>query len=609
MLQQMRSSAKWIWLFIIAAFVGGFLFVETSGLLGRDQLTPTTAVGSVNGVGIPYMTWVNLSNAIAQQREQGTGRSLDLDERRQVEEQAFEQLVGEILLEQEYRRRGIRVTNQEIIEAAQLQPPPALMQNPQLQTDGQFDIEKYQRFLKSPQARQQGLLIQLENYYRTEIPRAKLFSQLAGDVYVSDAKLWGVYKDTRDSALVSYVAFDAASVPDSAVSVGEDEMRRFYDANRARFKRTGRAVLNLLTILRTITAADTAVVRANALALRDEIVKGAKFDDVAKRESADTNSAVNGGALGMSAKGRFMAEFEKAAFNLRPGEISQPVLSPAGFHIIRIDALKGDSIDVRHILLRIQQTDSNAVITDRMADQLARIASAATEPQRFDSAAKLLQLKPEVVQAYEGQPALTGFGPAPGVSAWAFGGARVGETSELFDSEAAYFLARLDTLVEGGTASFEEVKTDIRANLIRRKKAESLVPRARALAEAAARTSLEDAAKASDIAVRSSPMFARPTFVEGLGRLNAAIGAAFTLPLNVVSEPIVTDDAVVVQRVDRRNEVTREEWEKQKDTQRREALAGLRQARVRSYVDGLREGADVKDRRKQINSQARQQAA
>ena len=102
-----------------------------------------------------------------------------------MDDQAFEQLVTEILLQQEYKKRGIKVTDAEIIQAAQFSPPPELIQNPELQTDGQFDIAKYQRLLKSSAARQNGLLVQLENYYRNEIPRAKLYDQIAGDVFIS----------------------------------------------------------------------------------------------------------------------------------------------------------------------------------------------------------------------------------------------------------------------------------------------------------------------------------------------------------------------------------------------------------------------------------------
>jgi peptidyl-prolyl cis-trans isomerase D len=607
-LQQMRSAAKWIWILVFLFFVGGFLLLDTSGLLGRDQLTPSTAVATVNGVDVPYMSWLNLSNTIAQQREQGSGRGLSLDERKEIENQAFEQLVSEILLQQEYRRRGIRVSAQEIIEAAQVSPPPALMQSPQLQTDGQFDIEKYQRFLRSPQARQQGLLLQLESYYRSEIPRAKLFDQLAGDVYVPDAKLWRIYRDINDSVQVSFVTFDASSVADSTITISDAELRRHYDANRTRYERTGRGAVSLLALPRIITAADTAATRARAVALRDEIVQGATFEDVARRESTDSGSAANGGSLGMTGRGRLVPAFEKAAFALRTGELSQPVLTEYGFHLIRVDGRKADSIDVRHILLPIQQSDSSAAVTDRRADQLARIAASATDPQRFDSAAKVLGLVPQVFQVFEGQPVLSSHGIAPGVSAWAFYGARPGETSELFAADQAYFLARLDTLIEGGLVPFEEAKNEIRASLARRRKAESLVPRATTLAQAAVANGLEAAARAADVEVRQSPVFARPSFVAGMGRLNEAIGASFSLPVGTVSEPVVTDDGVFVIRVDRRVDARRDAWEAQKEAQRRESIGRLREARIRSFLDGMRERADVKDRRKQLNAAARQQA-
>ncbi|MFN8579876.1 MAG: peptidylprolyl isomerase [Gemmatimonadaceae bacterium] len=605
----MRANAKWIWLFVVACFVGGFLFVQTSGLLGRERITTSTIVGSVNGVDIPYLAWVNLSNSIQQQQERQSGRSLTMDDRRRVEDQAFEQLVTNILLDQEYKKRRIGVTDAEIQEAAQTTPPPELMQNPDLQTDGQFDIAKYQRLLRSPASRQQGLLLQLENYYRSEIPRAKLFDQLAGDVYVSDAKLWSVYKDLNDSAQVTYAAFDPASVPDSTIKISDAEIRTFYDANQKRFERPGRAVLSLIEIPRTVTAADSAVVRNRLLALRDEIEKGAKFEDVAKRESSDTISGANGGDLGRGGKGRFVPEFENAAYKLKVGELSQPVLTNFGYHLIRVDDRKGDTLALRHILLRFQQSDSSALRTDRKADSLVKIAAGTSTPEKFDSAAKLLKLTPIRVQATENQPLFANGKTVPSVSAWAFGGPRPGETSEMFDSDDAYFLARLDSLQDGGIAPLADVKADIASILSQKKKAQAVVPRAEAFAKLAARSSLESASKTQDITIATSPLFARPAFVPGIGRLNGAIGAAFTLPVGQVSEPIITDQSVIVMRVDKRVEASKDAWEKQKDAQRRQAVNSLREARVRNYIDGLRKASNVKDKRKSLNAAAREQAA
>src|SRR5688572_28864289 len=238
----MRSAAKYVWIFLIIAFIGGFLLVETSGLLGRAPITTSTVVAEVNGRDIPYTTWANAVQQRVQQEEQQGGRGLTLDDRERLEAEVFEQMVSQILLEQEYERRGIRVTEDEIVAAAQYSPPPQLLQASELQTEGRFDIEKYQRFLRSPAARQQGLLYQMESYYRTEIPRQKLFEQIASDVYITDARLWQAYRDQHDSAQVTYVAFDPATIPDSAVAVTDVELRSYYDANRRELTRTGRAV-------------------------------------------------------------------------------------------------------------------------------------------------------------------------------------------------------------------------------------------------------------------------------------------------------------------------------------------------------------------------------
>src|SRR6185503_15481010 len=135
--------------------------------------------------------------------------------------------------------------------------------------------------------------------------------------------------------------------------------------------------------------------------------------------------------------------FEAAAYALKPGEISQPVLTPFGYHLIRVDEKKGDTLSLRHILLRIQQSDSTALRTDRKADSLVKIAAGTSVPTRLDSAAKLLKLTPEKAEAIEGQPLFAGGRTVPSVSAWAFGGPKVGEISDMYDSDDAYFVARL----------------------------------------------------------------------------------------------------------------------------------------------------------------------
>ena len=601
----MRASAKYIWIIIVVLFVGGFLLAQTSGLLGRAPVTTTTAVAKVNGEEILATSWYQVTQNLEQEATQRSNQSISLDERQRLQDQAFDQLVSDALLRQEYRRRGISVTDDEILQAARYNPPPQLMQSAELQTEGQFDPAKYQRFLQSPVARQQGLLLQLEQYYRSEIPRQKLFDQVATDVYVSDEELWRRWQDSHDSAQVSFVAFGPDRISDSAVRVSDDEIRAYYDTHKKLFERPGRAKVSIIIIPRAVTAADSAAVRARAVALRSRILGGEKFEDVARAESADSVSAVNGGSLGRGARGRFVAPFETAAYALKPGEISQPVLTPFGYHIMRVDEKKGDTLALRHILLRIQQSDSAAARTDRRADSLARMAASTDQPAKFDEAARALHIPILRAEVVEGNPLTINGQFVPSVGPWAFQGTRAGETSELFDAEDGYYLARLDSLTPGGTLSLNQAKNDIRKFLISQKKIDLLVPQATNFARVAAASNLESAAKLMGMELVKTKPFTRVTGVPELARFPEAVGAAFTLPLNTVSEPIRALAGVVVERVDARMPASRAAFDAQKQVLRQQELQQLRQQRVRDFLTNLRAVAKIDDKRKQIEASAR----
>ena len=410
MLQQMRGLAKYIWVLVAIVFVGGFLLYETSGLIGKSPVTATTAVAVVNGTEIPYTVYMQRVQAeIQNQQQQARGRTLSQDDTRRIESNVFDQMVSDILLQNEYRKRGIVVTDDEVREFARYAPPPWIMQAPELMTDGRFDPEKYQRLLGSAQARQSGLLVSLEQYYRSEIPKQKLFDQVSSGMYVSDAELWRAWRDQHDSAQVELRGVHAAAGRQRRrQGISDADLRAYFDKHKSEFQGTGTASLSVVIIPKTVTAADTAAARAKAAALREEIVKGAKFEDVAKRESADTVSGANGGDLGKGGRNRFVAEFEKAAYALKPGELSQPVLSPFGFHIIRVDSKKGDTLACATSWCASRRaTPSRRASTSRRT----RCRAAPRRASRArSSTARRKQLKLPVyhVQAVEDEPAMLG---------------------------------------------------------------------------------------------------------------------------------------------------------------------------------------------------------
>jgi peptidyl-prolyl cis-trans isomerase D len=605
-LQAMRSSAKFVFWILAVAFIGGFLLVESSGLLNLGSVTPTTAVATVNGTDILYTDWLRRSQQLSQQEQQQSGRSLTQDETTRIENQAFDEMVTEILLQQEYRRRGITISDTELRDYARYAPPRWITSDPSLQTEGQFDPAKYQRLLSSSQARTGGLLVALEQYYRSEVPREKLAEQVTAAVFATDVDLWRAYQDANDSASVSFVVFrPTPTAADSNIS--DADLRKYYDSHKAEFERAGRAIVSVVSIPRTVTAADSAAVRDRINQLRAEIAGGAKFEDVAKRESADTLSGANGGDLGKGAKGRFVPEFEQAVDALKPGEMSGPVLTPFGYHLIRLDSRAGDTTQAHHILLRVQPSDSSQVKMDRQADQLARIAAGSEVPAKFDEAAKTLSLTPFKVTVTEGEPATHNGQYIPSVSAWAFGGARVGETSDLFDSEEGYFLARLESITPGGK-TFDAVKGDVRGKLALDRAVERAVPQASALAQAARASTLEAAAAERKLTVQKTGLVTRSGAAAAFGSVGEALGAAFALPVNTVSVPIRQLDGVYVLRVDARKPADKVAFEARKRELRAQRVQQLKQQRLQAYFADLRKSAKIEDRRKEIAARARRQS-
>jgi peptidyl-prolyl cis-trans isomerase SurA len=128
-------------------------------------------------------------------------------------------------------------------------------------------------------------------------------------------------------------------------------------------------------IVKNVDASSVAKERTLALAqrVRDSVVTGGKFADFARRYSDDPGSKGSGGELGTVNRGNFIAEFEKVAYSLQPNEISLPVETPFGYHIIQLIAKQENSITTRHILFKIGQTTEDADRTKKFLDSLRTV--------------------------------------------------------------------------------------------------------------------------------------------------------------------------------------------------------------------------------------------
>jgi len=117
-----------------------------------------------------------------------------------------------------------------------------------------------------------------------------------------------------------------------------------------------------------------------------ELRRGADFAGAAKRFSADSASAVQGGELGWFRRGAMVKEFEDVAFSLRPGVISDVVATPFGYHIIRVERTQPAEVLARHILIDPEVSPEQVAIARRLADS---VRAALTRGASFDSLARL----------------------------------------------------------------------------------------------------------------------------------------------------------------------------------------------------------------------------
>lgn len=117
-------------------------------------------------------------------------------------------------------------------------------------------------------------------------------------------------------------------------------------------------------------------VRGELAELRERIVKGEKFSMLAKLYSQDPGSASKGGELGFFSRGDMVKEFETAAFALKPGEVSPIVETEYGFHILQLIERRGNSINVRHILLQPKTSSEDLlkarITLDSLADEIRK---------------------------------------------------------------------------------------------------------------------------------------------------------------------------------------------------------------------------------------------
>ncbi len=582
---------------IIIAFLA-WMVLDLSGLTGSAGFTRPRAAGKVDGLTLDSREYETLVQRATEQEQQQTQATLGTDDYARIRDKVWNEWVDAAVLDAEYRRRGITVSETELAQTIQSTPLPELMREPAFQTDGRFDMSKYQRWLTSATATQ--ILPALEERYRQDMMRSKLLRVVTADVFVSDADLWQRYRDAHETVKIDIAAIiPRNAVPDSAVTLSDAEVEQYYKDHKDDFQRPEVAYLSYLSADRQPNAADTAAARARAQQVLADIAGGAKFEDVARRESQDAVSAAQGGSLGTWAKGSMVPEFDSMAARIPLNKVSAPFLTPFGFHILEVTARTKDSITGRHILIPVELSGAHRDSVDAIADALDRLAADRVDPAALDTAARVLGLRVgRALPVQRGTSVQAGDKVVPNVGTWAFQRGVAGAIGQIEQTTDALYLFRIDSVTPTGVPPLDAIRDVVTHEAREAKKWEAAkaigVALQKRLDEGA---TLDMAARALGLPhqvvgpfTRVNPPFPNPTFT----------GTAFSLLPKQRSKVIDTRDGYYLLESVERTPADSALFNTQKDQLRAEGIRVARQERARMYLAALRSNAKIVDRREEI---------
>jgi peptidyl-prolyl cis-trans isomerase D len=351
---------------IIATFVGTIFLVWGKGSDGSGD-NPEVAA-TVNKTQISFQQYQSAYRNLYQlyqglYRQQFTP---ELEKQLRLPQQALDQLVEEVLLLQEADRRGLKVSQDELVTA--------IAQIPAFQDGGSFSKERYlqvlnyqritpdefealqKRQLLADKVREQlqtGLTVSDEEIaaeFRKRNEKVNLaFVRVVpgffeNRVKITEPELTAFFTERReefrlpDMVALRYLQFEPARFAGD-VTFSEEELEKFYRRHLDRFE-IAEQVKAAHILIRAEAGADEATrtsKRDLALKVLAEAREGQDFAALARKYSDDPGSAIQGGDLGYFTRGTMVPPFEQAAFALKSGELSDLVETPFGYHIIKCE--------------------------------------------------------------------------------------------------------------------------------------------------------------------------------------------------------------------------------------------------------------------------------
>jgi peptidyl-prolyl cis-trans isomerase D len=622
-LQSGNKAAKYIlagFLLVLAASMVTYLI---PGFMGNADVTETGVVASVGGHEIHREEIARLVQA------QARGNQIPDFYIPIMRQQALRQLIQQAELQYESERMGLKVSDQEFRDELQYGP-----YRQAFFPGGKWvGADKYKEMLING-----GTTIEnFERDVRLDLMQRKLVNVIGANAAVPDSEVEQAYKDDNTKVKFQYAILKLDDVT-KTIKPTDTELKAFYDANLARYTNSSPEkrqikyfVINEKSIADKVTVDPAEIQRAYstnqesyrvparvkvrhilietpkpgpdgkvdqkamdaARAKAMDVLKQARatsdWTELAKKYSGDPGSKDKGGELGWLGKGQTVAEFEKAAFSQNKGQISDPVQTSFGFHIIQTE----DKEDA-HMkpLAEVRSALEEQLKQDKVKTELANVstnAEATAQKQGLEKAAANYG-----AQVVESNPitrtdALPGIGPQPPLMDAIFA-ATEKSGPQATQTPQSTVVFEVTKIVPPRTPSFEEIKDRVTAEFKNQRAAALLSTKTREMADRAhAGHDLAKAAKEAGATLKTSELVSRTQPVPDIGSMSGPANVAFTLKQGEISGPLnLGASQAVLQIVERQEPPTSgPEFDKQRDQLRERLSVQKRQQVINQFVTDL----------------------
>jgi parvulin-like peptidyl-prolyl isomerase len=588
-MQKLRSNVgKVILWFMAFAFIAWIGFDLGADLVGTRIRKPWERgiIAEVEGHEIPYELYrARLEKAIADSLKARGAESLPREDEEAISEQVWQEMLDDIRWEKVLKDRGLELEDETVLRLLSQFPPKEITEDSSFWIEGRFSYDRYLAALGNPQ--NLPYFKEYELQLRRAIPRDFMSLDMMTSVALSDREVFYDYrlKNTRTHLL--YIAVNAAAtIPNDEVSASDEEVARYYNEHKENYKVGERATLLLVRLPKAPSARDTASAREQILTALEEIKQGTPFEDAVKYYSEEP-----GGDMGWVALSLAPSSVRDAIAGKGPGEIVGPVQSPIGWHLFRVDSVKGDSFRLHQIVVRIHiSTETEEALAEEMRNFLDL-----AEKTGFAEAASQLSMKVDTAAAFElDRGFIPIIGPDP-VLLQAIRKAKPGYISPLIKKPGFYAALKVEQKFPAGYYSLEEIADRVKSDLLIEKKkarARDLVKRAMADLEAGKTPSLPPG-----FIVHEDTAATYNTYLPGIGDKEVFWGAVAGTKPGGSTGPIEGKTSVYGIKVISKAEPKWEDFQAQSTMLRRQADMTYFQRLMSGWQDELTRDLNVKDYR------------